>query len=750
MNRSLFFSLLFLYPCFFLVNCGTVNGNESSRTETGQLTEEDHRLAEANYKEYCASCHGVQMQAFVDRVWVNGNSKKALENSIRSGMLNAGMPAFDTTFTESEIAGLAEYILVGIEERKSFDVGGVVSPEYYTSTYQNLKTDTVVDGIGIPWGLKVTPDGTMYFTEREGILSVRKPNGEITIISNTPAVKSRNQGGMMDIALHPDFANNSILYLSYSKVHPEKAGFSTTAVLRAKIAGDSLLDVEDIFEALPYSEMNHHYGSRLVFDNDGYLFISVGDRGARDDNPQSLKNFCGKIHRVKEDGSIPEDNPFVGEESHVGSIWSYGCRNPQGLAYDAGTNTLWENEHGPRGGDELNMIKKGINYGWPVASFGINYDGTTFTNITEKEDFTSPLNYWIPSIAPSGMAVVEGDVYGNWKGDVLTGSLRFNYVSRVKLQGEKVIEEEKILQDIGRVRCIEMGGDGYLYIGVESPGRILKISVVEEIPEGSNKDISFEIEELNSVEDLSHCESIAFDPARNVMYASLIGEDEDGDGKIARFNPDGSEVDRDFITGLNDPHGIAVAGDRLYTADGTTLVEINLVSQKVLNRYTGVDAVFLNDVAVDSLGNVYVSDMRRSAIYRLKDGEFSEWMVSPELDNPNGLLIEGNTMYISSWGPQWGVNGMLLKLDMDSREIEKIVPFRFGNLDGVQADGDAWLVSDWVSGAVYSVSKDGHPTKIVSTEMSVGDICYMPKTGYLYLPMNFQSKVLVYKYMSAE
>ena len=214
---------------------------------------------------------------------------------------------------------------------------------------------------------------------------------------------------------------------------------------------------------------------------DGYLFISVGDRGKRDDNPQSLANHCGKIHRINSDGSIPEDNPFVDTLDAIKSIWSYGHRNPQGLVYDTKTNTLWEHEHGPRGGDELNIIKKGENYGWPLASFGINYNGTTFTNKTEIEGMTNSEKYWVPSIAPCGMAQVTSDKYPEWKGDILVGSLRFKYIAKVALEKNKAGADVPLVKNVGRVRNVKLDREGYIYVSTENPGAIYKLLPANEI-----------------------------------------------------------------------------------------------------------------------------------------------------------------------------------------------------------------------------------------------------------------------------
>ncbi len=220
----------------------------------------------------------------------------------------------------------------------------------------------------------------------------------------------------------------------------------------------------------------------MAFDPEGYLYFSVGDRGNRDENPQNLDNHCGKIHRIHDDGSIPDDNPFVSEEGAMPSIYSYGHRNPQGMAVHPTTGAIWTHEHGPRGGDEVNIIRKGDNYGWPVISYGINYDGTSFTQITEKEGMEQPLHYWVPSIAPCGAAFVASDRYPGWEGDFLVGSLRFEYLNRCQINGDEIASEEILMENIGRLRSVATGPDGYVYVGVEDPGAIYRLMPMTDWP----------------------------------------------------------------------------------------------------------------------------------------------------------------------------------------------------------------------------------------------------------------------------
>mgnify|MGYP005666328365 CR=1 FL=1 len=429
--------------------------------------------AAANYKTYCAGCHGEQLKTFVDRKWIYGNSWNEVFKAIKFGYPDDGMPAYDTTFTDTEINDLVDYILGGIENltikdfEKKPDWTGIVASEE-----MKFQLDTVVSGLGVPWGLAFLPNGDMLITERSGKFSRYRKGEELHAIKGTPEVLAKGQGGLMDVEVHPDFAKNKWVYLSYSK---PKGGNATTAVMRARLVNDQLVDQKVIFEALPYESTRHHYGSRLEFDRKGQLYISVGDRGRRDRNPQNLDNHCGKIHRINDDGSIPKDNPFINKKGAIPSVFSYGHRNPQGLAMHPETGEIWAAEHGPRGGDEVNLIRKGRNYGWPVISYGINYNGTIFTDHTEQEGMEQPEHYWVPSIGTCGLTFINSDQYPNWDGDLLAGSLRFQYLARLKMEDGKIVGEEKLLKKIGRLRDVKMGHDGYIYFTVEDPGYVLRI-----------------------------------------------------------------------------------------------------------------------------------------------------------------------------------------------------------------------------------------------------------------------------------
>ena len=436
---------------------------------------------EQNYKTYCSGCHGAQMEAFVDRKWKFGKSKESLFKAIKLGYASEGMPAFSATFSDEEIQELTDYMLQGIEKVEEYDfVEKENQPSQFTTENFNLQLDTVYRDGDIPWGMTFLPDGDLLVTEKEGVLYRVKKDQQKIKITGVPAVHTKGQGGLMDVKLHPDFEQNKWIYLTYSK--PKKQGgktLSTTALCRAQLQENRLENLEVLLEALPYGDTKYHFGSRVEFDREGKLYFSVGDRGKRDENPQSLASHCGKIHRLHADGTIPTDNPFVEQDNAQASIYSYGHRNPQGVSINPADGKIWVHEHGPRGGDEVNIIEKGLNYGWPVVSYGINYNGTTFTDKTTAPGMQNPELYWVPSIAPCGMDFVEGDRYPGWEGDLLVGSLRFKYLNRCKVEAGKIVSEEKTLENIGRVRNVKMGPDGFVYVAVENPGYIFRLLVEE-------------------------------------------------------------------------------------------------------------------------------------------------------------------------------------------------------------------------------------------------------------------------------
>ncbi len=435
----------------------------------------------ADYTKYCASCHGASAEVFVKRDWKYGTSRLDFIRGIKEGYPRAGMQGYAGLLSDEQILDLARYLVTTRERlRNQQAVVDDPKPQTFVSEGVTYRLDTVARDLESPWGIAFLPDGDMIFTEKAGTIWRQKPDGSKAQVAGAPAVMSQGQGGLLDVELHPKFAENKLIYFTYSKPQPGgDSKLSATTVMRARLEGNQLSDIRDIFTALPFVATQYHFGSRMEFGSDGYLYVTVGERGKQDEFPQVLDKAHGKVHRITENGDIPADNPFFSQAGAVQSIWSYGHRNPQGLAFNPVTGDLWEHEHGPRGGDELNVVQPGKNYGWPVVSYGTHYDGRSFTDKTSMEGIESPVTYWVPSIAPCGMAFVTGDRYPAWKGNLLVGSLSFRFVNRCVLDGRKVVKQENLFNDVGRVRAITMGRDGYIYFSVENPGYIFRVVPVK-------------------------------------------------------------------------------------------------------------------------------------------------------------------------------------------------------------------------------------------------------------------------------
>lgn len=345
-----------------------------------------------------------------------------------------------------------------------------------TTDQQVFHLQKVVEGIDVPWGMAFLPDGRMLITEREGEIFLVE-NGQLnsTPLENVPEVHAEGQGGLLDINIHPDYEDNGWIYITYSR--PVDGG-ANTALTRMKLDGRAFTDVEELFVASPGYSRNAHFGSRIVFDDEGYVYFSIGDRRAND-HAQDLSTHTASVFRLHDDGSVPDDNPFIDVESAQPEIFSFGHRNIQGMDVHPETGEIWAHEHGPKGGDEVNIIRAGNNYGWPEITYGVNYDGSVISPDTARDVMEQPVLHWTPSIAPSGMAFVTGATYPGWTNNLMAGSLGMQYLNRVELNGEEVVAQEELLKDIGRVRNVKMGPDGYLYVAVEKPGIIYRLLPVD-------------------------------------------------------------------------------------------------------------------------------------------------------------------------------------------------------------------------------------------------------------------------------
>jgi len=331
----------------------------------------------------------------------------------------------------------------------------------------------VVEGLEYPWGLAFLPDGRILVTERPGRLRIVGKDGKLApqAVAGLPQVAVHGQGGLLDVALHPRFTQNDLVYLSYAA---RGEGGISTEVARGRLSANRLENVEVIFRQQPKSSSGRHFGSRLVFDREGYLYITLGDRGEME-RAQKADDHAGSVIRLHDDGRVPADNPFVGKPGWKPEKYTLGNRNIQGAALHPRTGQLWTHEHGPQGGDEVNVIRAGVNYGWPVITYGVNYGiGTKIGEGTHKPGMAQPLHYWVPSIAPSGMAFYTGDRFPAWRGDLFVGALRDQVLVRLKLDGDKIVNEERMLKNVlGRIRDVRSGPDGYLYLLTDESNGVL-------------------------------------------------------------------------------------------------------------------------------------------------------------------------------------------------------------------------------------------------------------------------------------
>jgi aldose sugar dehydrogenase len=431
----------------------------------------------------CSNCHGTTMAggqgpSLVDAQWIHGETDADITRVIRDGVPTTPMASFRAALSDQQIRALVIYIREAQERARSGSLAAVprALPERVDSERHRFRVETVADGLDTPWGLEFLPGGDLLVSERPGRLRVIR-NGRLQPpVAGVPAVWAQQEGGLMDIAVHPQFARNGWVYLALSEPGGDVAGASSTRIVRGRLRDDALVDQQTIFQPPPalYWKNNTHFGARLLFDDAGFLFFSIGDRGHMAD-AQDLGSPYGKLHRVHDDGRVPADNPFVGRSGAVPSIWSYGHRNQQGLALEPGSRTLWATEHGPRGGDELNTVEKAKNYGWPVITYGMNDNGTPITDRTAQAGMEQPMVHWTPSIAVCAIAFYTGDRFPRWQHDLLVTALGGQQVRRLEIRDGRVTHQEVLLRGYGRVRDVVVGPDGLVYLAMNDPGRIVRL-----------------------------------------------------------------------------------------------------------------------------------------------------------------------------------------------------------------------------------------------------------------------------------
>ena len=438
------------------------------------------------YGSLCANCHGATMQggqgpSLVDAEWKHGGTDADIARVIREGVNGTPMLSFRATLTDPQIRAMVIHVRE-VQERArvgTLPPQALPLPARIESERHAFRTEILADGLDTPWGIEFLPDGALLVSERPGRLRIVRQGQVLPPITGVPPVWVEQDGGLLDIAVHPRFAENGWVYLAFSETGAEP-GSSSTRIIRGTIRGTALVDQITIFRPAPalYWNNNSHYGTRLLFDRDGYLFFSIGDRGHMGD-AQDLASPYGKLHRVHDDGRVPADNPFVGRKGAVASIWSYGHRNQQGLAIDPRSGDLYATEHGPRGGDELNLVRKGHNYGWPIITYGMNDNGTPLTDRTAQDGLEQPVVYWTPSIAVSGIEFYTGKRFPLWTNDLLVAALAGQQLRRLEIRDGKVTHQELLLRGHGRVRDVRVGPDGLVYVALNGPGQIVRLSPVD-------------------------------------------------------------------------------------------------------------------------------------------------------------------------------------------------------------------------------------------------------------------------------
>lgn len=436
--------------------------NAQNRIGTGKA----HEL----YLQNCASCHdsGGQGGSLTDGVWNHGSSDADLTRAIKQGIPDTTMVAYSPALSEQQIRSLVIYIREQTQLAMQAPAAKPTSEGVFTSERHNFTLEKVAEGTGVLWAVEFLPDGSQLLTQKDGTLW-HVQDGKRTAVKDIPEIWANGQGGLLEVRIHPDFKENGWVYLGYSESLDE-GETGMTAIARGRIVEGRWTDHQQIYSADPkfHTNRRHHFGTRIAF-KDGYLFFAVGDRGRQDEaQDPSLPN--GKIHRIHDDGRIPTDNPWTNDSNALPTLWTLGNRNPQGLDIHPVTGQLWAVEHGPRGGDEVNLIEPGRNYGWPVITYGMNYNGSPITNLTEKEGMEQPKHYWTPSIAICGTSFYTGDKFPGWENSFFVSGLASQELHRLTIENGQVISDEIVFKKQGRIRDVYDGPDGYPYALITNGG----------------------------------------------------------------------------------------------------------------------------------------------------------------------------------------------------------------------------------------------------------------------------------------
>ena len=447
--------------------------------------EPDQRAKEI-YDQYCSNCHGKDLrggnaQSLLDGVWQFGDGTGYVSRNIKYGIPHLGMPSYENSLDDEEIKWVVDYLY---KEQSRAGIEKPDPPDQLESIDYTIGTEIWVDKLDTPWAIVFLNKDTALFTERPGSLRMIVQGKLVdTPVKGIPEVLAEGQGGLLDVNIDPDYKENGWVYLSYSHQIEAPQGEdrppAMTRIVRGRIRDGQWVDEQVIYEAPKetYRTTRHHYGNRIVFDRKGYLYFSIGDRGAKE-QAQDPSKPNGKIHRIYPDGSIPDDNPFI--DMGLASLYTLGNRNPQGVSVHPVTDEVWAAEHGPLGGDELNLITSGTNYGWPVITYGSNYDGVPVSDFTRKDGYAQPVLYWKPSTAVCGIEFYQGEAFPRWQNKLLVGALKYEEIRLLDIEADRVMHQEVIFKNFGRVRDIGLDPGGNIYVVVNKPDRIIRLRPLAE------------------------------------------------------------------------------------------------------------------------------------------------------------------------------------------------------------------------------------------------------------------------------
>jgi glucose/arabinose dehydrogenase len=615
------------------------------------------------------------------------------------------------------------------------------------ATKTPLQIEVVARGLRNPWSLAFLPDGKMLVCEKPGAMRIVTRDGTIgEPIQGVPKVTFGGDAGLLDVALDPSFGTNRLIYFTYVEPRDRANG---VALAKAKLSDDlkRLEDLSVILRVEPNVPMPAHYGSRLLFDKEGKLFVSLAERlmSPYREQAQKLDSRLGKILRINTDGTPAPGNPFANTPGALPEIWSYGHRNPQGLTFHPQTGELWDTEHGPQAGDEVNVILPGRNYGWPVIAYGTEYTGEAINGgLTRKEGMEQPVYYWDPAIAPSGATFYSGDLIPEWKNNLFVAALAGQHVSRLVLDGHHVVGEERLLLDQRqRMRDVRQGPDGALWVlSDDRDGRLIRIAVRDQTPsraEAPQAQPTLEkLWETKAV--LKFPEAVVLEPNGQFLFVSNVDGNpmaKDGKGSIGKIGLDGNVMDVDWVKGLDAPKGIGLYKTRLYVADLSDVVVIDVEKAAIVERIPIKGARLLHNIDIDAKGVVYVSDMFAGKVFRIEGSEVSTYLEN--LRGPAGLLVDGTGLYIYT-------GEGLLKADAD-KKVTTVAKGLDGRANGIaRVKGKEFILTSW-GGIAYYVSEDGSNQVLFDTRESriaAGISLYDPGKRVMYMTTDGHNTVIAY------